>query len=333
MTKESLTSWRYSWSQLQGFRQCQAYYRHKWLRFIEKKQRKTALVMGSAVHAFLEVWHKTGSRTGGLKAALAVFKEVDTSSYDQKGMQDFEVSIGIVEGMCEGYRQIHARDLKEYKEVMTELPVATTWDLGHRKVVYRGKIDMVWTDRDGLKWVVETKTASKQAITQGYFERLGYEGQVVSEFWLANKFCGPIEGVIYNVLVKPSIRRKYAKNETQAQFVQRVRDLYLSSETMEDYVIRHPILLSKTTVQEWEDETRDTLKQMDLKRMNKDKLWAKNTGQCLQKWGLCEFADACAKGANTDPSKYNTILYQRTSRDQDELDKIRMTKPWEMVKS
>jgi hypothetical protein len=243
-----------TYSAIAEYKKCkQAYY----LRYVcgwKAKTQSAALTLGSAVHAWLEAYY-----TG---ADLPVMADPKAAA------------------MCLGYAARYPRHNLELCEWQFEMPIRNPATArGLRGVRLAGKIDGY---HDG--YLIEHKTASQ--ITGDYLAKLWTDTQLTT-YCAALQTAGyPVRGVIYNVLVKPSIRQK--KDETETEFSARVADWCLN--TPEAYH-REEIIIG-------EGETARA--QADLWAVAQDikqcKNWYRNTRNCYQVGWSCQFTPYCRSG-------------------------------------
>jgi len=94
--------------------------------------------------------------------------------------------------------------------------------IGHGRRL-RGYIDAIVEDTaTGEQWVLEHKTAAR--FDERYMTRLLRDDQATAYIVGANKSGYNVKGVMYNILLKPSIRQK--KSENREEYIERIKQWY-----------------------------------------------------------------------------------------------------------
>lgn len=300
----------YSYSQIEAFRRCEAFYRHSWVRKIELRRRQSFFIWGEAYHAFLENWYAHKNLDLSLKAIHDVFMNVDMSMATADEVDKMRVQQAQVEGVAEAYPHIFKDD--DFAEVMPEQQFFVEVKGGERTIGYTGKIDMLVKDEEGKWWVFETKTGAYGTVNADYYKTLGFDGQIVGYSVLAELALGiKIHGIMYNIIQKPLIRPKKRPPETLAEYRKRVKEEYTINAAGKEYMIRYPFLVPDYIKKEWLTELLHSIELLDRKWQSESKVWPKTTSACKSKWGVCHYAEACNAGANSNPRSYNKIIYKK----------------------
>lgn len=196
-----------------------------------------------------------------------------------------------------------------------------TWILG-------GKIDVIVRETDGARrtLVVEHKTTSDDAgVGSDYIKRLRLDGQVSTYFdGAAARLGAPIDGCIYDVLVKPCIRplratppesRKYTKDgrlyatqreadETPDEY--RARLIEKIAASPDEFYVRAEVVRLDG---EMDDHRRDT---WELGRELRESVLAgrfpRNPDACVRYGRTCEFFGVCTGEARLDdPAAFTRV--------------------------
>jgi hypothetical protein len=211
------------------FKQC----RRKWdlssriRQNLKPKAPAKALEFGTAIHAALEVYYEPNMWDADREMVnlLTVneFRHVNNLQKKERGDElseedriDFEERLELGIGMLENYfLWAPARD--NFTPVMVEarfeVPVPGT--VGHLyKAVYRGRLDMLVEDKDGLYWIVDHKTTARMEDNEPFLE---LDEQCGSYCWAIQEMLGvKVGGVIYNELYK-GVPIEPAMNSSQRQ--------------------------------------------------------------------------------------------------------------------
>jgi hypothetical protein len=199
-------------SAITAFKACPKKYYWRYLREIEALERPEALLLGTAVHGFLESHYRQLSYT----------PPIDLTPK----------SLAILKGVQEYYPILYLDDCDLFEPVAVEKVISgeiLNPETGRpaREYAYGGKVDglvMLKKDAEGFKagdlLLLEHKTTSK--VDEAYFERLQLDSQLLLySLYLSRELGTPIAGTLFNVIVKPSLRQK--KSESEAEYHQRLR--------------------------------------------------------------------------------------------------------------
>ena len=250
--------------------------------------RPVALKVGSAFHKGVEAFRVHG--TWDTFEVGVVLNELES---DQRC---------VVRVMLEVYARKYASETWEYEAVEKQMSYTDAFD----GVDVRGVIDAIATD-GGRRYLVETKTTAR--IDGAYLESLWYKRQTLMYAWME----GDIDGVVYDIIQKPTIRRlkatpedkrKYNKDgdlnkkqretdESDVAFMERLRAWYGE----------HPETLHRETIVHTEDQIaafRNDLSDIAslLKHFEAKGSWPRNLTACFAYGRPCEFAQYCQSDRN-----------------------------------
>lgn len=199
-------------SAINAFKSCGRRYYWRYERLIQAVERPEALLLGTAIHGFLESHYRQ----------LPYTPPIDLTPKSQ----------AILKGVQEYYPILYMGDLDLFEPVAVEKIISgeiLNPETGRpaREYAYGGKVDglvILKKDVEGFKagdlLLLEHKTASK--VDDNYFDRLQLDSQLLLyTMFLSRELETPIAGCLFNVILKPNIRQK--KNESEAEYNQRLR--------------------------------------------------------------------------------------------------------------
>jgi hypothetical protein len=160
------------------------------------------------------------------------------------------------------------------------------WDLsfpGLKGVRINGKIDSILLDKvKGSYWVRELKTSG--LTTRQFRGRCQTSAQAMCYIWAARSLGFPVEGVIFEEIVKPKIRKRVT--ETAETFGQRIISDY-TVDTEERYT-QIPIIKTQDDIRRWLDDTRGW-----IRNIRKDKSYSRNYDYCWSFNSSCPYDKIC----------------------------------------
>lgn len=183
-----------SYSETQCFKTCRKMHEWQYIKGIRPKDKAEALFFGSAIHSALEMLYKDMP----LDAALSALDELDEVN---RAKARALISHYFAQNMAGGWNPEDVLDVEKW--------VKSSFG-GHDFI---GRLDAV-IRVNGRVWVMEHKTAT--AVDDDYIERIKIDTQSMLYVLAAREEYGEVAGVIYDVLIKPSIRQK--KSETIEDF-------------------------------------------------------------------------------------------------------------------
>ncbi len=160
--------------------------------------------------------------------------------------------------------------------------------------------------KSGRVKLVEHKTAGR--LDAAYVAKLPLDNQIIGYAWAKGKEKVKLEGVVYNVTKKPSIRLR--QNETLNDFYKRIESEY--TERPEEYFYRESLSFSPDDLKRFETELTRFMGEID--RCHKEDFFYQNTSQCTA-MGVCPFMKLCCEGA----TKENLMLYRVKGRPHEEI--------------
>lgn len=248
---------------------------------LERRVRPEALVIGSAFHRGMEAREPL---------AGAQYLDNHTEIWGDNDVHALKKAKYIVYSMVQGALKYWDFDWKNsHTEIKFDLPImnpATGYP--SRTFRLRGKTDEVSQDRRGKWWLVEYKTAG-QLPSYAYVDRLYLDTQVTTYFYAAQKHLGiELEGVLYRVARKPSIRQK--QTETVDEYCKRLVEDY--KKRPEFYFYEEQMIRSQEDLSEFEQHLWNVTQLFMFYRRND--IWPMNTSRCAE-WGGCDFLPLCKR--------------------------------------
>ena len=263
-----------------------------------------AIVFGNVYHLALEITQNkisTGaiSTPEDVKSAMVhIMEEVYAHLEDdyQKALpdtrEDYEFAYGCTEAMLPLYFFFWASDFFGGNK--------KTWLFSEREfkvefagVPLRGKIDGGYSDVLKRRWMLENKT--KGVWNEGNLSKIIERDLQVNVYDLALSELDGVkyEGVLYNIIRRPQLRRK--KDEDMKAFISRVK---------EDVETRPEWYFSRLEVTISEDQRAafrvqlsrivDRIKKWYALAKDNAGLDIENTSQCQQVYGACQFLNLCS---------------------------------------
>jgi len=220
MTNPRLTSTYSMWSL---FRNCRMACKLRYLDFLVSLTSDPNLRFGSAVHQFLECWHRH-------RDLAQVLDLIDRSYPNRAGDDDQQRDWHVATAIMKGYAALYP--VEEFSVVELEKKfegeiVNPATGATSRSFTLAGKVDGIVRIGDE-HFLLEHKTAS--LLDSGYLERLWTDFQIILYCWYVEQALGiRINGVIYNVIVKAKLQQ--SKGETEVEYEARRAELIAKSKT------------------------------------------------------------------------------------------------------
>jgi hypothetical protein len=280
-------------SAINAFKSCGRRYYWRYVREIEAMERPEALLLGTAIHGFLESHYRQ----------LPYTPPIDLTPKSQ----------AMLKGVQEYYPILYMDDLDLFEPVAMEKVISgeiLNPETGRpaREYAYGGKVDglvILKKDTEGFKegdlLLMEHKTASK--VDEAYFERLQLDSQLLLySVYLARELSAPIAGVLFNVIQKPSLRQK--KNESEVEYHQRLR---LEMDWPEQYHRRY-LRFPDQRLQEIQKELWDA--KNIIAKARQTEVFTMNSAACFDYHRKCDYWALCS---SQDPEQtiIESGLFQR----------------------
>lgn len=267
-------------SSIGQFKNCRKAWYQRNVECLVPRIQSRARGIGTAVHKGLE--------TGNIEEALKEFGDVFPNS--QEEADALETNKAIIQAMLEGYFERFGRGFHggtAQTEMKYEIDIINP-ATGAKSKTFKlaGKVDALIM-QNGRYWLVEYKTAGQ--VGKSYIDKLQLDTQITTYIYGVQRMMNiKIDGVIYRVLRKPTI--KQTKKENLNQYLDRLIADY--KERPEFYFFEEKLYRSQDDLAEFEAELWDLTQDM-LKCMRENR-WYKNTSRCMD-WGNCEYMPLCCQ--------------------------------------
>ena len=287
-----------SYSKITDFNKCKRFYKYRYLDQLIPKKTKSALHFGSIFHEAVEDLYKGKCIETIQEKIKQTIDAIDKSFFEQRDCDDLEWASVVLQSAISAWKKrFYNEDIKqkikivELEQKHSKMPVKNP--LTGRKSKFRFSfISDMLIRINGKLWLVEYKTASQ--VGNSYIDRLDIDSQISSYLvFLEEKYKEPINGVIYRILKKPSIRLR--KSETKNSFYERLNALF-KNET-DNYLIEYRF---SRTSEELSEFKLDLFEQaLYLDQCEKKKMFPRNTSSCMQ-FGMCSYFQLCTKKINSE---------------------------------
>jgi len=206
-----------------SFRNCRMACKLRYLDFLVPLESDPNLRFGSAIHQFLECWHRS-------RDIAQVLDLIDRSypnrAGDEDQQRDWHLATAIMKGYATRYPSEEFAVVELEKKFEGEIVNPATAAMS-RSFLLAGKVDGIVRIGDE-HFLLEHKTAS--LLDSGYLERLWTDFQITLYAWYVEQALGiHISGVIYNILVKAKLQQSHG--ETEAEYEARRAELIAKSKT------------------------------------------------------------------------------------------------------
>lgn len=310
-------------SSLKTFRECPRKYSFKYEQRYESTMKSEALYFGTVWHAGLEAWGKSRDLDEAIEA-------INDALFDKTAYDEYLESkvIALIEGYHERYKDEPYAIIAREKPFVA--PVLNPETARESKLFQQeGIIDALLSDRKGRIFLKESKTTSDDISPESdYWRRLLMDSQV-STYYLGAEANGfQIDGCLYDVVKKPTIRPKQVgkeidpvdpkRIETPQEFYERLRaDI---AERPDFYYARKEIPRSRFDLEEHLFDVWHTGQSIQTyRKVNK---WPRNTSSCMTITSKCEFFEVCSGQCALE----DTTLFRKKEKVHSELANIEREK-------
>ena len=282
---------------------CAENYRLRYIQNLEAINRPGFLHLGSAFHDSVEVFRKTKHCTKS-DMLMAAGKSVDVLSGDD---------MCVLTVMVETYYFKYKGEAGGFAEVEWEFdhPLTNSPD----GPAIAGKVDAICKAGDG-HLIFETKTAGR--VDGAYLDRLWHARQSLVYNWVLNELGWGVQGVLYDIVAKPTIKRllatpvekrKYVtdkdtgeqrlyskqreRDETDAEFIGRLRAWY---QAHPEALHRELIVYTQAQLEAIGQDIKNEVKRLEW-HMHSG-VWPRSLNSCHRFNRPCEFSPLCESGGN-----------------------------------
>jgi len=264
------------------YRSCPKKYQWRYIKGLTPYKKSTALSLGSIVHNAFDMYYNKFSEKEVLEYIVKTADE-EIAKAPPEIAEDLLVMKYTAIGMWVNY----PKDLSVFSEIEPELFLDIKFGRGVNLVLRLDGLVKV----DGKLWVRELKTTG---MNFSQFEkRCETSPQCSTYTYAARKYGFPVEGVIFDFVKKPLLRRHVQENKEQ--FGKRISGDY--RDRPQFYYKRHYSYRSKETLDLFEEDLRTTVK--DLKRKCRRvkgvqvEEWSRNPDNCWNFNTACPYMPIC----------------------------------------
>ena len=189
-------------------------------------------------------------------------------------------SITLMHAIARGMLDCFPKDMLNFQSILPEHPFVMNFN----GMSIEGRLDGL-VQKDNKWWVREVKTTS---LAQRQFkERMNISEQAILYYWAARKMGFPVEGVLYDALHKPMLRKN--QSEDAEMFALRVRLDYKSRP--EHYFQREYVYKTQTDIKNFEEDLTAFQRELIVKREHGG--FYRNNNSCLSFNSECVYKKIC----------------------------------------
>jgi CRISPR/Cas system-associated exonuclease Cas4 (RecB family) len=295
-------------SSVQDWMTCKRLYYYKRIKKYEKTQYNLPFIVGRVVHEGLAA--VLAKKSNAIEIMTAVYKKERAAALKEftlspEQLEELDMQEFTTKGMLLAYRTKYGKMIQDIQLLGSEVEGAI--DLGN-DVTFVVKLDNVVVIR-GKKILHELKTTKQ--ITPDYVKRIQTNLQIAVYYWFHNIIWPeePIQEILYDVIRKPSIRRKKSsKNkpaESKEAFLTRLQEWYKQPDDMSVFHIER---FKEPDIKE--DAVINTVIKVseEMLRCKHKEDYYQDFEKCRSYYGdVCPYIPLCFEGGET---KENLVLYQ-----------------------
>lgn len=264
-----------SYSAINVAKQCWKKYEWKYIHGYEPIDQGPNLKLGVIIHDALYNYYSGMAPDKVAQFIDDKFLE-ETHKVEQSDVENIRILQAIARGMWDSF----PKDLLNFQSMLPE----HKFELDHNGMRIEGRLDGL-VQREGKWWVREVKTTS---LHQRQFkERMAISEQADLYYWAARKLGFPVEGIMYDALHKPMLRKNQSENAFE--YASRIRIDYKMRP--EFYFQREYVYKTKTDEKHFEDDLSSFQGDLTFKRRNGD--FYRNHNSCISFNSECQYKKIC----------------------------------------
>ena len=271
-------------------------YKFRYLDGLDPIKQSSALTLGSIVHSAFDMYYNqfpTEDVIRYIKNAV----QMQVEGLHPEEQEDIQIVQYISLGMFINY----PINLIVFKEIKPELEFRVQL---FDDVWFTGTVDGLVMDQNNKLWVREVKTTS-QAFPQ-FEKRARTTAQGSGYIWAMRKLGFPVEGVMYDYIKKPLLRK--GTNDTVDSFGTRIcADYHMRPDF---YFKRHFSYRSNEQMELFEQDLIGVAKEIQYRCKNN--AWYRNPDQCWNFNSECPYMKICFQ-KNPDPLTIQ-LYYKQTNK-------------------
>lgn len=203
-----------TYSALNCLRNCPRKYKHRYVDNLRPVEKAHSLAFGSVIHSALETWYRLGMAGDGNRL-FKVLEGID-AAYPNRDCDSREKAAWMAaRAMFLGYAKRYPAEKFDVVEVEKEFEgEIRNPDTGaaSRTFSMRGKVDGIVREK-GAYYLLEHKTAA--AVDADYLAKLWCDTQIALYAFYLREAGIPIQGIIYNVLLKSRLKQRPGESEEE----------------------------------------------------------------------------------------------------------------------
>lgn len=298
-------------SRVKTFNRCQKQYAYKYIELLEPKRKSRPLYLGSWIHSCLEFYYKEGDWKKGHAPFVEDWNKLfdeEKTALQTRGHQKLPPLPEVVERIMRSYLWYYKDD--GWKPYMVEqlLEVETPLRINGKRFVFKGRLDLIVEDEEGLLWLIDHKSAGSIPEPTSFH---AMDPQLMLYPWAAKiQYNIEIAGVIYNYVKSkpPSIPKlnkdgSISKRKYSSDYPTLVRFLKQSGYEPRDFIdVLRPLARKSPFLRRYrlprepqvtKEILLDTLSV--VKRIDETKRFTRNiTRDCT----MCSYHDLCRSELN-----------------------------------
>ena len=264
-----------SYSMMNVAKQCWKKYEWKYVHSLEPIDQGPALKLGVIIHdAFYAYYNGLSDILTSDMIEKKFYEEMD--KVEQSDIESVQILQAIALGMWNSF----PKDRHQFQSILPEHPFVMNFN----GMPIEGRLDGL-IQKDDKWWVRELKTTSLQA--RNFKERANISEQASLYFWAARKMGFPVQGVMYDALHKPLLRKNQSENASD--FAIRIRLDYKNRP--EHYYQREFVYKTETDIKNFEEDLASF--QSDLLSKWKNGGFYRNHNSCLSFNSQCQYFPIC----------------------------------------
>lgn len=290
--KKKISAPHVSYSSITEFQNCRKRYYFSRILGYTYKYQQPQFAIGQFFHLGLNNIY--AKKKNPIDRTLKVYK-ITLKMWEKKLMlpptkrEEFYRFEAILYGMLKAYAAKYKSFIKKTKLFGSEIEINYTTKQG---TLFVGNVDNILIIKDKY-YLHEVKTT--KSLTMDYVKGIKTDLQAAFYMNAFNKSRKDIKisGLIYDVIMKPSIRLK--KTETEQAFIERLYEYYMERSSHELFYmekINRPVIKSSKLLSIIDGV------QSDINVCKESGVYYENYKYCFI-WGRCEFYDMCFNGENS----------------------------------
>lgn len=278
-----------SYSSMSGFRKCPRYYYWKHVRRLEKVVLKIPFITGRIMHNGIQtLFSKPQNAEKVIKESFKSEAQKARKQFPQMEIRDEEKlaeQAFTTVGMLRAFKVHYARFLKATRHIATERELH--YELNSRVTVV-GKIDNILQNQDS-NYIYELKNLKSLDMHRVDGIKTDPQSSLYHTInnLVATKKADKVDGIIYQIIRKPSIRQK--KSESKGEYLRRLEDWYQTGDGLKFHLerLKKPFIDGAHVLNTLRNVTEHI-----LRCKTKDDFF-QDFNYCIHEWGRCQYYGLC----------------------------------------